>query len=108
ASSASPPGTPLGHGSVAPCQPPKNSASHTNQRHGQPASCARATPRPIHTGAISAAPKPSTVVTATTGSASMFAGIATMLTRPEMAATTGAVTTCAAAATATDSAMTGG
>jgi hypothetical protein len=63
---------------------------------------------PIHTGAISAAPKPSTVVTATTGSASMFAGIATMLTRPEMAATTGAVTTCAAAATATDSAMTGG
>src|SRR6185312_3312269 len=61
-----------------------------------------------HTVATSAAAKPSTVTTGTAGSASTFAGIATRLIRPEMAAITGAVTRCAAVATARDSASTGG
>ena len=108
ASKENPPNAPLGHGNVAPCRLPKKSATHTNQRHGQPASCASSAPSPRQKGAVIAAPKPSSVVTATTGSASMFAGIATILTRPEIAATTGAVTTWAAAATASDSAIKGG
>jgi hypothetical protein len=59
-------------------------------------------------GAVTAAANPRTVVTATTGSANTLAGMATMLTAPEMITINGAVTRCAAAATATDSATTGG
>ncbi|MDT4911716.1 MAG: hypothetical protein QOC66_844 [Pseudonocardiales bacterium] len=47
-------------------------------------------------------------MSATTGSASTLAGMATRLSRPEIAATIGAVTRWAAAATATDSATPSG
>ncbi len=53
-------------------------------------------------GATIAAAKPSRVAGATSGSASTFAGIAERLTLPDSAATIGAVTRWAAAATASD------
>jgi hypothetical protein len=107
-SRSTPPVAPPGHEIVAPCSPPKKSATCTNHRHGHPAIQASAAPAPSQIGARTAAAKPITVIITTTGSASTFAGTATRLTRPEMAATTGAVTRCAAAATATDSAMPSG
>ncbi len=103
-SSASPPATPPGQPRLAPSRPPRRSATRTSQRHGHPASHASTRAPPSHTGAIAAATNPNTVAGATAGSASTFAGMATRLTRPEIAAMTGAVTACAAAATAIASA----
>jgi hypothetical protein len=107
-SSDRPPAIPPGQPTVAPCSPPKKFASQTSQRHGHPARSASRRAGANHSGDTTAAAKPTIVVGATTGSASTFAGMATRLTRPEIAAMIGAVTTCAAAATATDSAMTAG
>jgi hypothetical protein len=108
ASNATPPLAPPGHGSAAPGRAPRWSATQTSQRHGQPATCAHPRATGSDQGASAAAANPKTVTGATTGSASTFAGIATRLTRPEIAATIGAVTRCAAVATAIASATPGG
>ena len=73
-------------GTVAPCSPPKQSATPTSHRHGHPASHASAPRRrQPHRRDHRRARSPSTVAGATTGSASTLAGIATRLTRPEIA-----------------------
>ena len=108
ASRLRPPTRPVGHGNRAPGSVPNQLATQTSQRQGNPANAARNWPIGIRIGAVSAAPNPAIVAAATTGSARMLAGIATRLTVPEIAAITGAVTRCAAAATATDSASIGG
>ena len=108
ASSVSAPTRPPNQGRRAPGTLPSRSATPTSHRHGQPATQARPRAPPDQTGATTAAPNPKTVATGTAGSASTFAGTATRLTRPDSAAITGAVTRCAAVATAKASAIPAG
>ena len=70
---------------LAPGTDPKVSATQTSQRQGQPATIARTVATGSDSGAMTAATTPRTVVRATTGSASRFAGIATRLTLPLIA-----------------------
>jgi len=73
------PGAPVGQGSAAPGKEPQCSATQTNQQQGQPASWANTTAGASQMTEHSAASNPTTVVTATTGSASTLAKIATTL-----------------------------
>ena len=104
APTTSTPGTPAGTGTVAPGTPAAQCATLNTHHSSGPVkrinSCAPAG----HSTHNTAAALPSTVIGAITAATARLATAATRLNRPEIPATSGAVTTCAAHATASASA----
>ena len=102
--SATAPTAPPGQPTAASGSPAARSATRTSQRTGHPATHTTRSAAGGHTGASTAAPRPSTVATGTAGAASRLAGMDTRLTVPFRPATRGAVARPAAPLTARASA----
>ncbi len=100
AARASAPRIPLSHGSTAPGVRAARSLIQTIQRSGQSTRRSRTSLGHEHTGASSAAAKPSTVTIATTGATTRLAGNEMRLTRATINTSSGAVNNPAAAQTA--------
>ncbi|CAG6857444.1 hypothetical protein PICSAR132_02426 [Mycobacterium avium subsp. paratuberculosis] len=98
------PAVPSGTGTVAPGTPAARWATPPTHHNSGPVKRISSRAPAGQIGHSAAAAVPSTVIGAITAATSRFAAAATTLNRPEMAATKGAVTSCAAQATATASA----
>src|SRR6185312_292859 len=95
---------PSGTGTVAPGMPAAQRATPPTHHNSGPVKRISSRAAPGHTVQSAAAAVPSTVIGAITAATTRLAAVATRLNRPEIAATRGAVTICAAHATASASA----
>jgi len=101
---AAAPRHPSGQVTADPGTPAKLRATKTSHEHGTPAARAPHCAAAVDSGAIQAVITPRIVAGATAGSASKFAGMDDKLTRPEIAAISGAHARVAAVGTASASA----